>query len=113
MMSSAVTMRSAYRNLLPTAVRSQEFAGWKRETNQTRFRLRAAPGGTFIAVSPPEPVAAPGHGEIAVGWLEFRLSSEYAPVPDGNCSGPFVVSKVAAHFRTFHYGGVIFKAERT
>ncbi len=69
MMSSAVTMRSGLPNLLPTAVRSQEFAGWKRRNHQTRFRLRAAPGGTFIADFTPEPVAAPGHGEIAVGWL--------------------------------------------
>ncbi len=113
MMSSAVTMRSGLPNLLPTAVQSPEYASWIRRNRQTGFRLCAAPGGTFIADFTAEPVAAPGHGEIAVGWLWVSISSEYAPVPDGNRSGPFRGQKVATHFRTFHYGGVIFISRET
>ncbi len=106
MMSSAVQCAQAYRNLLPTAVRSLEFEVGNGETYQTSFRLCATPGGPSSRISPPEPVAAPGHGEIASGGCEFRLSSEYAPVPDGNLAARFVVSKVAAHFRPFHDGAL-------
>jgi hypothetical protein len=38
-----------------------------RKTRETGFGLRAATGRAFVADLPPDPVAAPGNGEIAVG----------------------------------------------
>ncbi len=42
------------------------------------------------------------------GGCEFRLSSNMRRFLMEMVAARFVVSKVAAHFRTFHYGGVIF-----
>ena len=70
MMSSAVTMRSG---LPKSSSHGCSKPGIRRlETEKpTRpaFGFAPRPVAPSSRISPPEPVAAPGHGEIAVGWL--------------------------------------------
>ena len=79
------------------------------ETNQTSFRLRAASGGTFIAdfTAGTGRRARPRRNRrrVVVG---FNFHQNMRRFLMEIVAARFVVSKVAAHFRTFHYGGVIF-----
>ena len=79
------------------------------ETNQTRFRLRAAPGGTFIAdfTAGTGRRARPRRNRRRV-VVSFDFHQNMRRFLMEIVAARFVVSKVAAHFRTFHYGGVIF-----
>ena len=79
------------------------------ETDQASFRLRAAAGGTFIAdfTAGTGSCARPRRNRrwVVVG---FDFHQNVRRFLMEIVAARFVVSKVAAHFRTFHYGGVIF-----
>ena len=79
------------------------------ETNQTRFRLCAAPGGTFIAdfTARTGRRTRPRRNRRRV-VVSFNFHQNMRRFLMEIVAARFVVSKVAPHFRTFHYGGVIF-----
>ncbi len=70
MISSAVTIRSG----LPKSVSQgcSKPGTFRLDTvkpTKPAFGLPPIPVAPSSRISPPEPVDAPGHGEIAVGWL--------------------------------------------
>ena len=79
------------------------------ETDQASFRLRAAAGGTFIAdfTAGTGRRARPRRNRRRV-VVSFDFHQNMRRFLMEIVAARFVVGKVATHFRTFHYGGVIF-----
>ena len=80
-----------------------------REAHQTRFRLRAAAGGAFIAD------LAAGAGCRARPWgdgrrvvMGFHLHQNVRRLLMEVVAPGLVVGKIAPHFRPFHHRGVVF-----
>jgi hypothetical protein len=73
--SSMIASGDAMRSGLPGSARSH---GWRQpgtsrcdtvKPTSPAFGFAPRPVAPSSRISPPEPVAAPGNGEIAVGWL--------------------------------------------
>ena len=69
---------------------------------QSGLGLGAAPVAPSSRISPPEPVAAPGNGEIAVGWLCVSTFIRMCVGSRARRSGRPRVRIEAAHRRAFH-----------
>ncbi len=109
MMSSAVTMRSRLTEIFFHGCSKPGIR--KLDTEKpTRPAFGFAPRQWHLhpQISPPEPVAAPGHGNRRRVVVGFNFHQNMRRFLMEIVAARFVVSKVATHFRTFHYGGVIF-----